>query len=37
MKDLYNKIMYTKFHIKWVFLVLGIGIVSCVVALARLL
>jgi hypothetical protein len=37
MKDLYNKIMYTKFHIGWVFGFLLVCISLCLVALKRLL
>ncbi len=36
MKEWWNKLMHKKFHVGWVFLVLIIGIVICVVSLIKL-
>jgi hypothetical protein len=36
MKEWWNKIMHKKFNIGWVFLVLGIGIVVCMVLLTKI-
>ena len=36
MKEWWNKIMHKKFHIGWVFLVLSIGIVTCITILVKI-
>ena len=36
MKEWIDKIMHKKFHVGWVFLVLGIGIISCVTILVKI-
>jgi hypothetical protein len=37
MKEWWNKIMHKRFHIGWVFLVLGIGLATCIILLAKII
>ncbi len=36
MKEWWNRIIHKRFHIGWVFLVLGIGIVTCITILIKI-
>ena len=37
MKEWWNRFIHKKFHIGWVFLVLGIGIATCIILLAKII
>ena len=36
LRDWWSRVMHKKFHIGWVFLVLGIGLAICIILLAKI-
>ena len=37
LRDWWNRVMHKKFHIGWVFLVLGIALTVCIILLAKII